>query len=288
MSKVGLISHQPIFKIQGRVGVRLLFSSASVSLLLLLSLASSELTPYDPMDGDIMFRLKPMMTSGHWLGTDQLGRDLLSRLLAGLPWSLGIAFLATLISMVIGVLAGLVAALQPGPLRTVINRLVDMIIAFPGLVIAICVIAVVGRGFWPLTVTLGVLTWPFFARVIYAEALSLMKRDYVLAARLFAVPPAMILWRHILPGLKPTLLVMLAFHFADMLIAESALSFLGLGAPLSAPTWGNMLADSRQYLLIAPTMMMAPGFAIIFVVVTLNLLGDGINKASRDSARVVE
>jgi len=288
MSKVGLISHQPIFKIQGRVGVRLLFSSASVALLLLLSLASSELTPYDPMDGDIMFRLKPMMTSGHWLGTDQLGRDLLSRLLAGLPWSLGIAFLATLISMVIGVLAGLVAALQPGPLRTVINRLVDMIIAFPGLVIAICVIAVVGRGFWPLTVTLGVLTWPFFARVIYAEALSLMKRDYVLAARLFAVPPAMILWRHILPGLKPTLLVMLAFHFADMLIAESALSFLGLGAPLSAPTWGNMLADSRQYLLIAPTMMMAPGFAIIFVVVTLNLLGDGINKASRDSARVVE
>jgi len=173
-------------------------------------------------------------------------------------------------------------------LRNLVNRLVDVIIAFPGLVIAICLIAVVGRGFWPLAITLGILTWPFFARVVYAEALSLMKRDYVLAARMFAVSGPRILVRHILPGLRPTLLVMLAFHFADMLIAESALSFLGLGAPLSAPTWGNMLADSRQYLINAPWMMLAPGAAIVLVVVTLNLLGDGIAKASRDRSRAVE
>ena len=115
-----------------------------------------------------------------------------------------------------------------------------------------------------------------------------MKRDYVLAARMFAVSGPRILVRHILPGLRPTLLVMLAFHFADMLIAESALSFLGLGAPLSAPTWGNMLADSRQYLINAPWMMLAPGAAIVLVVVTLNLLGDGIAKASRDRSRAVE
>jgi peptide/nickel transport system permease protein len=235
-----------------------------------------------------MMRLKPMFTPAHWMGTDQLGRDLWSRVLAGLPWSLGIATVATLISMVIGTVAGLTAAWQPGRLRNLVNRLVDVIIAFPGLVIAICLIAVVGRGFWPLAITLGILTWPFFARVVYAEALSLMKRDYVLAARMFAVSGPRILVRHILPGLRPTLLVMLAFHFADMLIAESALSFLGLGAPLSAPTWGNMLADSRQYLINAPWMMLAPGAAIVLVVVTLNLLGDGIAKASRDRSRAVE
>ena len=288
MSTIGLIPRLPLAKRQGAPGMRLIIGGIVASIVIVLAIANTALAPWDPLEGDIMIRLKPVFTPGHWMGTDQLGRDLWSRVLAGLPWSLGIAMVATLISMFIGTIAGLAAAWQPGRLRNVINRLVDMIIAFPGLVIAICVIAVVGRGFWPLAVTLGILTWPFFARVVYAEALSLMKRDYVLAAQMYAVSGPRILWRHILPNLRPTLLVMLAFHFADMLIAESALSFLGLGAPLSAPTWGNMLADSRQYLINAPWMMFAPGTAIVVVVVTLNLLGDGIAKASRDRARAVE
>jgi peptide/nickel transport system permease protein len=190
--------------------------------------------------------------------------------------------------MAAGTIAGLMAAQQAGPVRTAVNRSVDTIIAFPGLVIAICVIAVIGRGFWPLSLTLGILTWPFVARVVYAEALGLMQRDYVLAAQLFSVHGGRIIFRHILPGLRPTLMVMLAFHFADMLIAESALSFLGLGAPLMAPTWGNMLAESRQYLTSAPWMLLAPGGAIVIVVITLNLIGDGIAKLSRDRARAVE
>ncbi|MBT3788095.1 MAG: ABC transporter permease [Alphaproteobacteria bacterium] len=288
MSMIGLIPRAGLAQRRGRPGKRLILGGGFAALLVALTMANTAIAPYDPLDGDIMMRLKPMFTPAHWMGTDQLGRDLWSRVLAGLPWSLGIATVATLISMVIGTVAGLTAAWQPGRLRNLVNRLVDVIIAFPGLVIAICLIAVVGRGFWPLAITLGILTWPFFARVVYAEALSLMKRDYVLAARMFAVSGPRILVRHILPGLRPTLLVMLAFHFADMLIAESALSFLGLGAPLSAPTWGNMLADSRQYLINAPWMMLAPGAAIVLVVVTLNLLGDGIAKASRDRSRAVE
>ena len=271
-----------------RPGLQLVLGGIVAVFILCLTLGNDILVAGDPLAGDIVIRFKPMWSDGHWLGTDQLGRDLWTRVLAGFPWSLGIALTATLIAMTVGTTAGLIAAWRPGKVRTVINRSVDMIIAFPGLVIAICVIAVVERGFWPLALTLGMLTWPFYARVIYAEALGLLQRNYVLAAKLFGVSGGWILLRHILPGVRPTLMVMLAFHFADMLIAESALSFLGLGAPIQAPTWGNMLAESRQYLFNAPWMMMVPGGAIVMVVVTLNLLGDGIAAVARAEARAVE
>ena len=286
-----MIALFPKFRIavhHGRPGAQLILGILAAIAILGLTLGKDLLAPSDPLTGDIMVRFKPILYSGHWLGTDQLGRDLWTRVLAGFPWSLGIAFTATFIAMTLGTVAGLAAAWKPGSLNTMINRSVDMIIAFPGLVIAICVIAIVGRGFWPLALTLGVLTWPVFARVVYAEALSLLQRNYVLAAKLFGVSRWKILLRHILPGLRPTLMVMLAFHLADMLIAESALSFLGLGAPIQAPTWGNMLAESRQYLFNAPWMMLVPGGAIVMVVVTLNLLGDGISASARTRARAVE
>jgi peptide/nickel transport system permease protein len=147
--------------------------------------------------------------------------------------------------------------------------------------VAICIIAVFGQGFQQLVLTLGFLSWPVFARVVYAEALSLLEREYVLSAQLIGVNRLIILYRHVLPGLRATLMVMLAFHFADMLIAESALSFLGIGAPLGEPTWGNMLAASRDKLFQAPWMMLVPASAIVLAVVTANLVGDGIATVSR-------
>ena len=288
MSESAWIPRIRIAKLHGRPDVQLWAGAAAGCLIVFLAVANTMLTGDDPMTGDIMERLRPMNTPEHWLGTDQLGRDIWARVLAGFPWSLGIALVATAIAMTIGTLGGLAAAWKPGRIRTIVNGSVDMIIAFPGLVIAICMIAVLGRGFWPLALTLGILTWPFFARVIYAEARGLLGRDYVLAARLFPVSGAVILFRHVLPGLRPTLMVMLAFHFADMLIAESALSFLGLGAPLTAPTWGNMLAESRQYLINAPWMMLGPGGAIVIIVVTLNLIGDGVARLSRGRARAID
>ena len=288
MSATGLLPRLRLADRHGRPRVQLMLAGTLTGIILVLTILNGALTAYDPLSGDIVARLKPMLTEGHWLGTDQLGRDLWARVLSGFSWSLGIAAVATAVAMIIGTAAGLAAAWRPGPVRIVVNRSVDTIIAFPGLVIAICIIAVVGRGFWPLSLTLGILSWPFFARVVYAEALGLIRRDYVVAAKLFSVSAPVILLRHILPGIRPTLMVMLAFHFADMLIAESALSFLGLGAPLSAPTWGNMLAESRQYLTNAPWMMLVPGIAIVMVVVALNLLGDGIAKLSRDRARALD
>ncbi|MEQ9815587.1 MAG: ABC transporter permease [Azospirillaceae bacterium] len=271
---------------EGGSGRWMLLAGLAVVLLLAIATAASLLAPPPgAFAGSLMERWKAPLEAGYLLGTDQLGRPLLARVLAGMPWSLGIALTAALISVGLGTLAGLVAAWVPGFTRRAILRLVDTVIAFPSLVIAVTVIAVLGRGFWPLALTLGLATWPIAARVVYAEAMSVARRDYVLAAQLAGVGGTTILVTHVLPALRPTLLVMLAFTFADMLIAESALSFLGLGVPLTAPSWGNMLSESREYLVEAPWMMLVPAGAIVLAVVALNLVGDGVAAISRRRAR---
>jgi len=240
------------------------------------AVAQSALRPADPYATDLLHRLVPPGAPGHPLGTDQLGRDLLSRVLAGFGWSLGIALVATMVGVGLGTAAGLLAGWCTGWPRTVLTRLVDLMIAFPYLVVAIVIVAVVGRGFWPLAVTLGLVSWPIYARVVYAETLSLRARPYVLAARLAGTSAARSVATHVLPGLRPVLRVLCALQFADMLVAESGLSFLGLGAPLGTPTWGNMLSDSRGYLVDAPWLLLAPAAAIVLAVVAANLVADGL------------
>ncbi len=242
----------------------------------------AQLQTHDPFVGDLMDRFSGIGEGGHLLGTDNLGRDLWSRLLEGIRWSISAANIATLLAFLMGTAVGLTAAQFPGWVRTLLNQIVDMALSFPNLIIAIIVVAVVGRGFWPLTLTLGLVSWPVFARVVFAEALSLLERDYVVAARGFGAGPRAILIGHVLPGLRPTLTVVLAFHFADMLVAESALSFLGLGAPLGVPTWGNLLQQSRDYLFVAPWLMAVPSIGIIYAVFTANLLGDGLASRARE------
>ena len=244
--------------------------------------------PAEAYTGNLMERWKAPLEDGSVLGTDQLGRSLLWRVAAGMPWSLGIAFTAAVIAMTLGTAAGLLAAWSPGPVRRVVQHLVDTVIAFPSLVLAVTVIALLGRGVWPLAATLGLATWPIAARVVYAEAMSISKRDYVMAARLAGVGSTTILITHVLPALRPTLLVMFAFTFADMLIAESALSFLGIGVPLTAPSWGNMLSESREYLVEAPQQMLVPATAIVLAVVAFNLIGDGVAAKARSRSRAVE
>ncbi len=250
-------------------------------LLLVLTLVFGLNPPASANTGSLMARFRPPALDGYLFGSDQLGRSMAARVAAGMPWSLGIALVAAVIALTIGTVVGLTAAWVPGWPRRVIRMLIDTVIAFPSLVIAVTVIALLGRGFWPLAVTLGLATWPIAARVVYAEAMSIVKREYVVAAELAGVSGPKILLVHVLPALRPTLLTMFAFTFADMLIAESALSFLGLGVPLSAPSWGNMLSESREYLVSAPWMMLVPAGAIVFAVVALNLIGDGIAAAAR-------
>ncbi|WP_306118924.1 MULTISPECIES: ABC transporter permease [unclassified Roseitalea] len=283
----GLLPRLRVWPRRAASDAMLIAGLAMAGLLAVLTLLFGLNPPESAYTGNLMSRFQSPSLGGHVFGTDQLGRSLGARLAAGMPWSLGIALVAAIIALSIGTVMGLIAAWLPGWPRRVIRTVVDTVIAFPSLVIAVTVIALLGRGFWPLAVTLGLATWPIAARVVYAEAMSIVKRDYVVAAVLAGVGPVKVLATHVLPALRPTLLTMFAFTFADMLIAESALSFLGLGVPLSAPSWGNMLAESREHLVAAPWMMLVPAGAIVFAVVALNLIGDGIAASARKRGRAI-
>lgn len=278
---VGALDERPARR---AVPGRLWFAVSLAVMFVAATIFSGFLEPYDPLAQSLTDRLAGP-SAEHLLGTDQLGRDILSRLLAGLAWSLGVSALSTVAAMLVGGLIGVVAGWSSGIVRTVLARTIDIAISFPTLVLVVTVIAVLGRGFVPLVVTLSIASWPMFARVVYAETLGLREREYVLAARLLGLRGRRALLVHVVPGLRPTILVMAAFTFADMLIAESALSFLGIGAPLAEPTWGNMLSESRLYLVDAPWMMIAPATMIVLAVVTANLLGDGFAAYSRGQAR---
>lgn len=234
----------------------------------------------NPRSTDLVARLLPPFSEGHLLGTDQLGRDILSRTVAGAQWSLGIGLSAMTIGLILGIAIGVGAAWSRPLVSAVLTRVIDVGMSFPYLVIAITIIAVLGRSFWTLALTLGLVCWPPVARVLFAETLGLREREYVVAARLVGLRPAAVIATHVLPALRPTILVMAAFIFAEMMISESGMSFLGLGAPLGDPTWGNALSESRAYLAVAPWMMFVPATAIVLAVVSANFIGDGLTVRS--------
>ncbi|MCZ8130528.1 MAG: ABC transporter permease [Steroidobacteraceae bacterium] len=235
----------------------------------------------DPAEIDLYARFAPPLAPGHLLGADHLGRDLLARAAAGTQWSLAVAAGATVLAAALGTLLGLWAAASRGVGRRVLLQVVNLILSFPSLIAAMALIAIVGQGYATLVLVLGTITSPVFARVVYAESLALLERDYVAAARTFGVSRARMFARHVLPGLRPSLLAVGAFHFADMLVAETALSFLGVGAPIDTATWGNMLSDARSYLFQAPWMLLVPAGAMIAAVLCATLLGDGLSRRLR-------
>lgn len=253
--------------------------------LLLLALFGDFFQTHDPVKSDLTQRFLGIGEQGHWLGTDHMGRDVWSRLVAGLQWSMACAFVANIINLVIGTALGLAAAERRGTLRNVARQITDALQSFPSLIAAIVVVVLVGQGFIPLVLTLGLLSWPIFMRVANAEALSLYTRDYVKAAQIAGVGRVRIMLGHIVPGLRASLVSVFALHFAALLIAESALSFLGIGAPLGVPTWGNMLAESRQYVLVEPRLLLVPASAIILTVIAANLCGDGLGVHARRGRR---
>jgi peptide/nickel transport system permease protein len=258
-------------------------SATILILLFLVAIFQSFLYTVDPAFSDLDARLLGPSIGGPWLGTDALGQDVFSRVIAGFRWSLGIGTIGTLIGVSIGLTLGIGAAWSRKRMRVILSRIIDIGISFPYLIIAVTIVTVVGRGFWPLALTLGLVCWPTIARVVYAETLTLREREFVTAARLFGIGSFTSIFTHILPALRPTIQVVTAFTFADLLIAESGLSFLGLGAPLGTPTWGNMLNDSRTYMAQAPWMMLGPVIAIIVTIFAANLLGEGLN--AREKAK---
>ena len=258
--------------------------AGAVVIALLLVLAA--LPHRDPLAPDIDHGLTtmgaPLPPSSHAvLGTDDLGRDVFARISAGAATSLELATLSTLLAVGIGLLIGLVAGYAGGRTDNALMRLVDLVLAFPFLLLAILLAALLreaelASATAPVVLTLGIVGWTTTARVIRGKTLALRNSEYVIAARSLGGSPVRVLVRHILPNVTGLVAVLAALAFAQNLLAESVLSYLGLGPPPPAPTWGRMLYEGRPYYRTAPWLTIAPGLAILAAVVGFNLLAEGL------------
>jgi peptide/nickel transport system permease protein len=232
-------------------------------------------TPYDPTALVIVDKLQPPGWH-HWFGTDQLGRDVLSMIMAGAKNSVGVALLSVVIGLLIGVPSGLFAAASGGIIDDVIMRGNDLIFAFPSLLLAILITAVFGPGAVNAIIAIGIFNIPVFARVTRGGALGLWTRDYTLAARVAGKGGSRISLEHILPNLVGLLVVQGTIQFSLGVIAEAGLSYVGLGAQPPTVSWGRMLNEAQTLTALAPSLALFPGLAVVLFVLGLNLLGDGL------------
>lgn len=239
------------------------------------ALLSRVWTPADPTGMNIIARLKPPGAAG-LLGTDQIGRDVLSIIMAGAWTSLGIAIAATVIGGGIGTLIGVTAAAKGGRLEKLVMAFNGVLFAFPPILSAILLGALMGPGAVTSMVAIGVFMVPVFARVSRGAAIQIWARDYIKAARMAGKGDALITLEHVLPNISAQIIVQLAIQTGLGILSEAGLSFLGMGVSPPTPSWGRMLAESQTYLASAPHLVLAPGLAIALAVLGLNLLGDGL------------
>ena len=228
------------------------------------------------------------MTGGsgaHPLGTDNLGRDLLARIIWGSRVSAIVGICVVAIGGSIGVTAGLLAGYRRGWVDALIARITDVQLAFPLVLLAVAIVAVVGPGLWTVIAAIGLTSWVQYVRVVRAETLSLREREFIAAAQAAGATSSRIVTRHLLPNVTSVAIVLGTFEIARAVVFESSLSFLGLGVPPTTPSWGGMLADGRQYLDTAWWVALFPGLAIMIAVMGVNLLGDGLRDALDPSAR---
>lgn len=251
-----------------------------VGLVAVLALIATVWTPYDPVHAEPSQRLHAF-SAAHWMGTDQYGRDVLSRIMDGARISLLVALGSVLLSALVGVPLGIWAGMRRGWVDTAIMRANDLLLAFPALLLAIVFTAVFGASMWIVVLAIGIAGIPGFARVARVGTLQVMAQDYILSARVSRVPGPVIAWRHVLPNIAAILIVQVSVALALAILAEAGLSFLGLGTPAPYASWGRMLQSSQAYLATAPHLALWPGLAIAGTVLGFNALGDGLQKAWR-------
>ena len=246
-----------------------------IGLMILFSVLAPALTPYGENDMDLMNRLQAP-SAAHWLGTDEGGRDVLTRLLYGSRVSLMVGIVPTLLSMVLGAALGILAGYIGGMADTVIMRLADIVLAFPSMLLAMVIMYTLGDGLFNVFLTLTLMNWGSVARIARSETLKLKKSEYVEAARSIGVPRRKIILRHIFPNCLPTLIVLFTLNVPAAILTESSLSFLGLGIQPPSASWGLMVNTGRQYLANAPWLSFVPSGAIMLAVLSFNFLGDGL------------
>jgi len=260
------------------------FGGVVVIIAFLCAIFAPFLSPFDPLEQNLASRLKPLGWTdpdGHLyiLGTDQLGRDVLSRIVFGSRVSLIVGTASVLLGGILGLILGLVSGYFGKWIDDLIMRIVDITLSFPFIILALCIIAILGTSLFNLIIVLAITGWVIYARVIRASVLSVKEMDFVQAARAIGASNFKIILRHILPNVVAPFFVISSFQVARMIIIEASLGFLGLGVPPPIPTWGNMLSDGREYLQEAWWIGTFPGIAIVLLVLGINLLGDGLRDA---------
>lgn len=286
-----LLSERPASRMQARLGRAYVawrrFSAnrlAFVGLLIIIALLviaalAGVLAPYSPTFGDLKNARLLAPSAEHWFGTDDLGRDIYSRILYGSRWTLYVVILVAIIAAPIGLLVGTVAGYAGGWTDAVLMRITDIFLAFPKLVLALAFVAALGPGIENAVLAIAITSWPPYARIARAETLTVRNSDYIKAVQLMGASPFRIVLRHIMPLCISSLIVRVTLDMAGIILTAAGLGFLGLGAQPPLPEWGTMIASGRRFILDQWWVAGAPGFAILIVSLGFNLLGDGLRDA---------
>lgn len=251
------------------------FSAIVLILVILAAVFAPVVAPYDHLEQSLANRLQDP-SAAHLLGTDELGRDVFSRIIFGARISLTIGLVPTLISMAIGTVLGLCAGFYGGKTDFIIMRLADVMLAFPSLLLAMVVMYTMGGGLINIFIALSLVNWAGTARIVRSQTLSLKEKEFVEAARSIGVKKWTIMFRHILPNCLPSLIVLFTLNIPSAILSEASLSFLGIGAQPPSASWGLMAVRGKKYLFSEPWLSIAPGAAIMIVVLAFNFLGDGL------------
>ncbi|WP_102346266.1 ABC transporter permease [Bacillus sp. Marseille-P3661] len=243
-----------------------------------LALFAEFIAPYDPYKQDLRSALQ-QPSAAHWLGTDSLGRDVLSRIIYGARVSLLVGITSVGLSLVVGVFLGLISGYFGGIIDTVISRVIDALLAFPGIILALAVGAVLGAGTWTVIIALAISLTPKYARVMRGQVLTVKESDYIKAAEVIGSNNFRILIKHVLPNCFSPIIVLITLNLGVAILAEASLSFLGIGITAPEAAWGAMVSEGQRYLVSNPVLSFAPGGCVLLVVLAFNLVGDALRDA---------
>jgi peptide/nickel transport system permease protein len=244
--------------------------------LIFMSIFAPVLAPYDPIAQSLADRLQPPLTNGHWMGTDDFGRDIWSRILFGSRITLYIVLLVILTAPVVGLIIGTVAGYFGGWIDSVLMRITDIFLAFPKLILALALVAVLGPGMVNAVLAIALTSWPPYARVARAETLTVRNSDYIAATRLQGASATRLIWGHVMPMCLPSVIIRVTLDMAGVILTAAGLGFLGLGVQPPQPEWGLMISAGRKFLFEQWWVATMPGLAIFIVSLGFNLLGDGL------------
>jgi peptide/nickel transport system permease protein len=252
-----------------------LFGGFFLVFIIIVAIVGPYLTRYDPTTVDYSLKyLKP--SADHWFGTDHNGRDIFTRIIHGMKLTLTVGFLSVFMGAILGIVLGILAGYYGGKLDALIMRVMDVLLAFPGILLALAIVSVLGKDLINVIIAVSIFSIPTFARVVRGSTLAVRKLEYIDAMRTLGASDNRIIFRHILPNITSPIIVQATVRIAIAILTASGLSFLGLGAQPPTPEWGAMLNDGRNYIYEYPHIALFPGLAIVFVVVSFNLLGDGL------------